>query len=115
MQAGMLFHAVSGGDLGVDIEQIVATLHKPLDEGHSHAWERVASGMRFCVSRFGCEGVADPVQDVLDRIHIPVERFDWRALTEAERRKHFQAALDHDRVDFLATPKTPMTCNGRHR
>lgn len=43
MQAGMLFHAVSTGCSGVDVEQVVATLHEPLDEAlFLRAWQRVA-------------------------------------------------------------------------
>ena len=44
MQAGMLFHTVSGGDSGVDIEQVVATLHEPLDE--ARVASRLATGCR---------------------------------------------------------------------
>ena len=43
MQAGMLFHAVSAGCSGVDVEQVVATLHEPLDEAlFLRAWQRVS-------------------------------------------------------------------------
>ncbi|MGH8772736.1 MAG: condensation domain-containing protein, partial [Burkholderiales bacterium] len=78
MQAGMLFHAVSGGDSGVDIEQVVAMLHEPLDEAHFlRAWQRVAERHPILRSRFRWHGVAQPVQDVVDRVQIPVERFDW--------------------------------------
>jgi len=99
MQAGMLFHAVSGGASGIDIEQVVATLREPLDEAHFlRAWQRVAERHAILRTRFRWEGVAEPVQDVVDRVQIPVERFDWRALTEAERRERFQALVNHERV-----------------
>ena len=109
MQAGMLFHAVSGGDPGVDIEQVVATLHEPLDEAHFlRAWQRVAERHPILRSRFRWEGVAEPVQDVIDRVQIPVERFDWRALAEAERRERFQALLDHDRARGFDLGQAPL-------
>jgi len=43
MQAGMLFHAVSAGCSGVDVEQVAATLHEPLDEAlFLRTWQRAA-------------------------------------------------------------------------
>jgi hypothetical protein len=58
MQARMLFHAVSGGDTGVDIEQIVATLHEPLDEAHFlRARQRVAERYQVLHSLYCCERV----------------------------------------------------------
>ncbi|MGQ0445284.1 MAG: condensation domain-containing protein, partial [Beijerinckiaceae bacterium] len=63
MQAGMLFHTVSGKDPGVDISQAVATLHEPLDEAHFlRAWQRVVERHSILRSRFRWEGVAEPVQ-----------------------------------------------------
>ncbi|MGH6884561.1 MAG: MupA/Atu3671 family FMN-dependent luciferase-like monooxygenase, partial [Geminicoccales bacterium] len=105
----MLFHAVSGGDSGVDIAQIVATLHEPLDQAHFvRAWHRVAERHAILRSRFRWEGIADPVQDVLDRIEIPVERFDWRAFTEDARRARFQALLDQDRIRGFDLGEAPI-------
>ena len=80
MQAGMLFHAVSGVDRGIDVEQVVATLREPLEEAHFvRAWQRVVERHPVLRSRFSWEGVVDPAQEVLDHVQIPVERFDWRA------------------------------------
>src|SRR5258708_13670321 len=94
MQAGMLFPAVSGVDRGVDLEQVVATLHEPLEEApFLRAWQRVVERHAVLRSRYRWEGVAEPVNEVLDRVEIPVERLDWRALAEAQRRERFQALL----------------------
>ena len=44
MQAAMLFHAVSGVDRRIDLEQVVATLREPLEEAHFvRAWQRVVT------------------------------------------------------------------------
>lgn len=109
MQAGMLFHAVSGGDPGVDIEQVVATLHEPLDEAQFvRAWQRVVGRHPILRSRFRWELVAQPVQDVIERVEIPVERSDWRALAEAERQHRFQALLDQDRARGFDLGQAPL-------
>ena len=109
MQAGMLFHAVSGGDPGIDIEQVVAILHEPLDEAQFvRAWQRVAERHPVLRSRFRWEGVAEPMQDVVDRVQIPVERSDWRALAETERQHRFQALLDQDRARGFDLGQAPL-------
>ena len=109
MQAGMLFHAVSGGDPGIDIEQVVATLHEPLDEvWFLRAWQCVVDRHPVLHSCFRWDGVAEPVQDVVDRVQIPVERFDWRALAEADRYQQFQDLLDHDRDRGFDLSRAPL-------
>ena len=109
MQAGMLFHAVSGADSGVDVEQVVAMLHEPLDAApFLRAWQRVGERHPVLRSRFRWEGVAEPVQEVVDRVGIPVERFDWRAHAEAERREGFQSLLDQDRARGFDLGEAPL-------
>src|SRR6266513_243309 len=109
MQAGMLFHAVSGEDRGIDLEQVVATLREPLEEAHFvRAWQRVVERHPVLRSRFSWEGVVDPAQEVLDHVQIPVERFDWRALAEAERRERFQTLLGDDRTRGFDLDDAPL-------
>jgi amino acid adenylation domain-containing protein len=109
MQAGMLFHAVSEGASGVDIEQVVATLHEPLDEvKFLRAWQRVANRHSILRSRLRWERLEVPVQDVVDEIQIPVEQFEWRALAEPERHQRFQALLDRDRVRGFDLQQAPL-------
>src|SRR6267143_3266902 len=109
MQAGMLFHAVSEGASGVDIEQVVATLHEPLDEvKFLRAWQRVANRHSILRSRLRRERLEVPVQDVVDEIQIPVEQFDWRAFGKAERDQKFQALLDSDRVRGFDLEHAPL-------
>src|SRR5438309_7202174 len=109
MQAGMLFHAVSGVDRGVDLEQMVATLHEPLEEApFLRAWQRVVERHAVLRSRYRWESVAEPVKEVLDRVEIPVERLDWRALAEAERRERFQALLGDDRTRGFELDQAPL-------
>jgi hypothetical protein len=57
MQAGMLFHTLSGRDPGVVIQQQVATLREPLDEARFlRAWQRVAERPPILRSRFRWKG-----------------------------------------------------------
>jgi hypothetical protein len=55
MQAGMPFDAVSAGRSGVDVEQVVATFHEPLDEAlFLRASQRMAD-TPFCDARHSPE------------------------------------------------------------
>jgi natural product biosynthesis luciferase-like monooxygenase protein len=109
MQAGMLFHAVSGVDRGIDVEQVVATLDEPLEEApFVRGWQRVVERHPVLRSRFRWEGIAEPVQEVVDHVQIPIERFDWRALAEAERRERFQALLGQDRTRGFDLNEAPL-------
>jgi hypothetical protein len=97
MQAGRLFHGLSAGDAGAYIEQVVATLPEALDEAQFlGAWQRLAERHPVLRSRFRWEGVAQPVQDVLEHVQIPAERLDWRALVAAGREQRFQALLERE-------------------
>src|SRR5688572_15639894 len=73
----MLFHAAAAAEPGVDIEQVVVTLDQPLDEAaFLRAWERVVERHAVLRTRFRWQGVERPVQEVLERVRIPLERFD---------------------------------------
>src|SRR3989454_2024867 len=109
MQAGMLSHAVSGVDRGVALEQVVATLREPLEEApFLRAWQRVVERHAVLRSRYRWEGVAEPVQEVLDRVEIPVERLDWRDLAETNRRERFQALVGDDRTRGFDLDEAPL-------
>ncbi len=108
-QAGMLFHSLSGGDANAYVEQVVARLHEPLEEAQFlRAWQRLAERHAALRSRFRWEGVAQPVQEVLERVEIPLERLDWRALAGPEREQRFQALLERERMRGFELDQAPL-------
>jgi len=110
MQAGMLFQSLSEQDLGIAIEQVVATLRENLDEElFIRAWQRVAERHEVLRTRFRWKGIAEPLQDVMDRVQIPVARHDWRDLAVTERDQRFQALLENDRVRGFDLTQAPLT------
>ena len=77
----MLYHAAGMAEPGVDIEQVVMTLQEPLDEAlFLRAWERLVERHAILRTRFKWPGTGEPRQEVLDRVRIPVERFDSPSL-----------------------------------
>jgi natural product biosynthesis luciferase-like monooxygenase protein/amino acid adenylation domain-containing protein len=109
LQAGMLFHAAAATHIGVDIEQIIATLHERLDEGaFLRAWERLLERHAILRTRFRWQGLAQPVQEVVDRVRVPVQWFDWRALAEPERRARLETLIEEQRARGFDTAQAPL-------
>ena len=105
----MLLHGLSEEHPSAYIEQVVTTLREPLDEAQFlRAWQRVAERHPALRSRFRWEGVAQPVQEVVERVQIPGERLDWRAVAEPERRQRFQALLERERVRGFELDQAPL-------
>ena len=63
LQQGMLFHALSEPHSGVDIEQLVFTLHEPVDVDRMQAaWEAVLTRHAMLRTAFRWAGAA-PMQE----------------------------------------------------
>jgi hypothetical protein len=109
LQAGMLLHAAAPTEPGLDIEQVIATLYEPLDEGaFLRAWERVLERHAVLRTRFRWQGVAEPVQEVVERAGIPVQWFDWRTLSGPERRARLEKLVDDERARGLDPAQAPL-------
>jgi len=109
MQVGMLFHALSGEGPGVYVEQVVATLREPLDADQLvRAWQRLLERHAVLRTRFRWQDVDAPVQEVLERAEIPVERLDWRAFTENEVSRHFSSLATEERERGFDLAQAPL-------
>jgi Condensation domain len=77
MQQGMLFHAISARESGVDIEQIVMTLHEALDvAAFVRAWDAVLDRHTILRTRFRWEDTEEPRQEVVATVRLPVTQSD---------------------------------------
>ena len=105
----MLFHAVDGTAPGVDIEQVVIVLEEILDDARFvHAWQRVVERHAILRTRFQWSGTGNPLQEVLDRVQVPVRHLDWRAVPAARRTDRFQALLAEDRAEGFGLDTAPL-------
>ncbi|HET6546397.1 MAG TPA: amino acid adenylation domain-containing protein [Rhodanobacteraceae bacterium] len=102
MQEGMLFHAMSERGRGIDIEQIVITLHEAFDlQRFRQAWHRLMQRHTILRTRFRWEDVERPRQEVVADVELPVTQADWRELPAAVAEQRFAAQLTVDRhADF---------------
>ncbi|MCZ6834527.1 MAG: LLM class flavin-dependent oxidoreductase [Planctomycetota bacterium] len=114
MQQGMLFHYLTSGDGGVDIEQIVCTLQESLDlETFRQAWADVAQCHPVFRTRFQWEGLDEPLQEVLDEAELSWTLHDYRNFDSDQQEQHLSAFLREDRhqgFDLSRAPLMRLTC-----
>ena len=108
VQEGMLFHRVQSAHSGVDIEQMVATLHEPIDtDAFALAWQRVVAHHPALRTRFRWDGLDRPVQEVLRSVDIALVQEDWSAFGPEECSRRLSVFLKNDRlagIDLAAPP-----------
>jgi amino acid adenylation domain-containing protein/non-ribosomal peptide synthase protein (TIGR01720 family) len=109
MQQGMLFHAVSASDRGVDIEQIVVSLDAPLDlDRFADTWRAISARHPILRTRFRWSDVAEPRQEVLARADIPTTIADWQTFSHEDAEARFAAQLATDRATDFDLARAPM-------
>ena len=77
LQAGILFHALREPDCTTYVEQIVVTLEDEIDVPRLlRAWDQLLARHAILRTRFRWAGLAQPVQEVLDAVRLPLERVE---------------------------------------
>jgi amino acid adenylation domain-containing protein len=98
MQQGMVFHSLYANHSGVDIEQVVYTLHENLSiRTLQLAWQQVINRHSILRTSFRWEGLEEPVQQV----HTVAEQEwlveDWREQTQLEEQLSEYLKADRQR------------------
>ncbi len=108
MQQGMLFHSLYARDSGVNIEQVVLTLHESLNAlAFMLAWQRVVDRHAIMRSSFRWEGLDEPLQAVHSVAPLEWRREDWRGFTESEQGERLESYLRDDRArEFTLNERT---------
>ncbi|HZQ47392.1 MAG TPA: condensation domain-containing protein, partial [Verrucomicrobiae bacterium] len=98
MQQGMLFHNLYAPQSGVNLQQIIGTLHHPLNVSiFRQAWEKTLARHPVLRTSFHWEGLKTPMQEVHADVELPFVMEDWSALSEDARAQKFQVCLNADR------------------
>ena len=109
MQQGMLFHSLYAEQPGVDIEQMICTLHEPLNLSHfGQAWQRVVERHTILRTSFHWAGLAQPEQRVQEQASLPLIQEDWRDLSAEVQHNRLQAYLQHDRQQGFDLSQAPL-------
>src|SRR5436853_536024 len=109
MQQGMVFHSLLAPQSGVNLQQIVATLHHELDLSAFHqAWQRTVQRHAILRTSFHLDGLKAPAQQVHTEVDLPFEACDWRDLSPTDCGKKIQAYLRTDRHRGFALDEPPL-------
>jgi hypothetical protein len=109
MQHGMLFHHQLEPGSGIDIEQMVCSLHEDLDEvAFKKAWEGVVSRHQALRTSFQWEGIEEPLQHVHFKVNIPVELHDWQELSADKQQSKLAEYLALDRKRGFDLTEAPL-------
>jgi natural product biosynthesis luciferase-like monooxygenase protein len=98
MQEGMLFHHLYARNAGVDIEQLVCSLHEAVQiEALSYAWRKIVERYDVLRTSFQWENPPQPLQTVHERVSLPFEVSDLRGLSAAIQEQQLDRYLENDR------------------
>ncbi|HYR11554.1 MAG TPA: amino acid adenylation domain-containing protein, partial [Longimicrobium sp.] len=117
LQQGLLVQALRAPGSGIDIEQVVCRLREAVDGDRlERAWARVVQRQGILRTRFRWADVPEPVQEVLPRAAVPMERTDLSALPSAEAERRLEEWLEADRgrgFDLGEAPAMRLALFGR--
>jgi amino acid adenylation domain-containing protein/non-ribosomal peptide synthase protein (TIGR01720 family) len=92
MQEGMLFHHLLDPVSGVYFEQTGCMIEGPLDAAaFTQAWTVVIARHAVLRTALVWEGLSEPLQVVYERVEVPLELRDWRALPAPEQARELAA------------------------
>src|ERR1044072_1705506 len=108
MQQGMLFHSLYAGQSGMDIEQMVYTLHEQLNVSlFKCAWVQVIKSTPILRTGFQWEGVEEPLQHVHSSVELEWEEKDLRDWPDERQVLQLRDYLRDDRQrGFTLTEKS---------
>jgi amino acid adenylation domain-containing protein len=98
MQQGMLFHNLYASNRGVNVEQVIYSMHEDLNvTAFMQAWQQVVDRHAILRSSFRWEGLDEPLQEVHSQAVIKWRTEDWSDLSEAEQKRGIESYLSEDR------------------
>ncbi|HLE83154.1 MAG TPA: condensation domain-containing protein, partial [Thermoanaerobaculia bacterium] len=108
-QTGMLLESLAVPGSGIHVEQVAATLEGDLDVGlFTEAWQRLVQRHPVLRTAFVWQDQEEPLQLVLRRVEVPLEREDWSDVPDEETPARLAAFLEADgRRDFKPS-KAPL-------
>jgi thioesterase domain-containing protein/acyl carrier protein len=108
-QQGMLFETLSAPGSGIHIEQLMVTLHGDLNlRGFEQAWQRVVERHSLLRTAFVWKNQEQPLQFVLQRVEVTLEKQDWRGLSSSQQQEQLEAVLSADRCQGFNLSKPPL-------
>ncbi len=108
LQCGMLYHSIAESAPGVDIEQILCTVHEPLDLPSMRlAWHRVMERHAILRTAFQWSDVDQPRQ-IVHSTTPDIRWIDWRTFGAEGCRRRMEAFLRQDRARVFDLSQPPL-------
>lgn len=109
MQQGMLFNTLLEPHSGIEIEQVVCTLHETLDVAtFKRAWQRVVARHAVLRTSFRWEDLREPRQEVHAHVELPWEEENWGEIEDSQRNERLADFLDADRSRGFDLAQAPL-------
>ncbi len=109
MQQGMLFHSLYAPESGVYFEQSNWTIRGDLNvPAFERAWQRVLNRHSAMRTGFVWEELDEPLQIVYRRVELPLEKQDWRRLSDAQQEAQLAAFIQSERERGFNLAKAPL-------
>ncbi|GAB1268195.1 hypothetical protein NBRC116493_14480 [Aurantivibrio infirmus] len=109
LQEGMLFHQLSQGGEGVDIEQISIKISHQLNKDiFLRAWESLIEHRDILRTAFNWESQEEHQQRIQSQVRIPKNELDWSLCDEREFSDKLNEFLEQDRLIDFNLAKAPL-------
>ena len=109
LQEGMLFHSLANIGTGVDIEQIICTIHEQLDvDAFKRAWGQVVERHAVLRSKFEWKEISEPRQVVIPMVSFKRECFDWKHLSTHAQEERLESYIQKDRAQGFEIGQVPL-------
>src|SRR5207237_691690 len=109
MQQGMLFHNLYAPQSGVNLQQIIGTMHHSLDVPiFRQAWAKTMARHPVLRTSFHWEGLKIPTQEVHAGAELPFVMEDWSSLSKDARGQKLEAFLSIDRHRGIVFTDAPL-------
>ena len=109
MQEGMLFHHLQAPASGVNVEQLLCSLHESVQvDALMKAWEKIVERHAVMRTSFQWEDCTQPLQIVHDRVDLPFKVTDWRELVADGQKEELDRYLKDDRAAGFEWDRAPL-------
>ena len=98
VQEGMLFHSLYEPGSWVYFDQLIVPINGAVNEtALFDAWRLVVARHQILRTGFVWDGLAQPLQIVMEKIDLDIHRYDWRKLDVTSAQEKFERYLIDDR------------------
>jgi amino acid adenylation domain-containing protein len=111
MQQGMVFNSLYKPQSGVEVEQIVCTIHEIDVDCLIQAWEKLFTHHAVLRTSITGLGTESPLQIVYQAVDLPFTRLDWQDIPTPDQPHQLKQYLQSDRNQGfnLLDAQTPLT------